>query len=99
MKITMMMMMIIKKIQSDSCEGEGSMVSTERRSKAGKQKPLRRVMLSSCKNTAWERSKCLRHPQPPALGCPARSWGLSGDPRLDQDPRLPWEEAAVAGWA
>lgn len=46
-------------------------------------------MLSSCKNTAWERSKCLRHPQPPALGCPARSWGPSGDPRLDQDPLLP----------
>lgn len=21
-------------------------------------------MLSSCKNTGWERSKCLRHPQP-----------------------------------
>lgn len=51
------------------------MVSRERRSKAGKQKPLRRVMLSSCKNTAWERSKCLRHPQPPGPVLPCSDLG------------------------
>lgn len=42
---------------------------------AEKQKPLRRVMLSSCKNTAWEKSKCLRHPQLPGPELPCLELG------------------------
>ena len=32
-------------------------------------------MLSSCKNTAWEKSKCLRHPQLPGPVLPRSELG------------------------
>lgn len=73
------------------------MVSEERRSKAGKQKPLRRVMLSSCKNTALERSKCLRHPQPPGPVLPCSDLGPVWRPPGGPGPSAPLGKGSCGG--
>lgn len=63
-------------------------------------------MLSSCKNTAWEKSKCLRHLQlrahgPAPLPAPAMpsskqgpGWELSKDPPTPPQPG--WQRCAGA---
>lgn len=64
-------------------------------------------MLSSCKNKAWERSKCLRHPQPPSpvLGagaCPetpgwTRTLSSSGCGRMGVRGVWGWKSVACFG--
>lgn len=45
-------------------------------------------MLSSCKNTAWEKSKCLHHPQLPSPALPRLELGPGWETPV-RPPRVP----------
>ena len=53
-------------------------------------------MLSSCKNTAWEKSKCLRHPQLPGPVLPRSELGPSRETPRRTGTLSPGREAAAA---